>query len=422
MKFIPFADVQIPPERQRLAFNAELLIELRESIADYGLLHPIILRDGNILVAGERRLRAIQDMRDLGETLRYGGEAVPSGLIPAVDLGDLSSLDAEAIELDENLRRVDLSWQERASAISRLAALRSAQGNSDLGDLREELGCRHDSIKQSIAIAAHLDSPDIAKATSIGDAFKILKRKEAAIKHEELSQRVGTTFSAHAHRIFNADAIEWMSAAEPNQFDCILTDPPYGMDAQKFDNAGGRYTSITHQYDDSSTNWPDLMQQFFEQSFRLAKPQAHLYVCCDIDKFDFLRVWANSAGWWVHRTPLIIHKLDGNRVPWPEHGPRRQWEMILYAVKGKRPVLTIQSDVIETRLTEESYAHAAQKPTSLYRNLLNRTCRPGDTVLDPFSGTGTIFPSAHSLQLKAVGVEKSVEYFGIGLKRLGELK
>jgi DNA modification methylase len=58
---------------------------------------------------------------------------------------------------------------------------------------------------------------------------------------------------------------------------------------------------------------------------------------------------------------------------------------------------------------------------SLYEDLLKRSARPGDSVLDPFAGSGTIFPAAHSLKIKATGIELDPSAYGIAVKRLGEL-
>jgi DNA modification methylase len=66
--------------------------------------------------------------------------------------------------------------------------------------------------------------------------------------------------------------------------------------------------------------------------------------------------------------------------------------------------------------------HPAQKPVALYTDLLRRSCNPGDRVLDPFAGTGTIFPAAHSLKIFATGVEKNQSAYGIAVRRLKELK
>jgi DNA modification methylase len=82
---------------------------------------------------------------------------------------------------------------------------------------------------------------------------------------------------------------------------------------------------------------------------------------------------------------FIVYKLGSGRVPRPEHGPRRQWEMCLYAIKGDKNVTGIFSDVIPCKL-EENLSHGANKPVELYVDLLRRSIRPGDSVLDALQG------------------------------------
>ena len=128
-----------------------------------------------------------------------------------------------------------------------------------------------------------------------------------------------------------------------------------------------------------------------------------------------------EGGWSVFRTPLIWYKRNGMRAPWPEYGPQRKYETILYATKGKRPVLKKAGDVLDYP-PDINLGHAAQKPVALFEDLLRRSCHPGDTVLDPFAGTGTIFPAAHVLKCRATGVELDQASYGIAVKRLEQLK
>jgi len=91
----------------------------------------------------------------------------------------------------------------------------------------------------------------------------------------------------HAHTQFMSASkhVKRQDAVDAERFDVILTDPPYGIDAQDFGDAGGRLVSQTHEYSDvGGEAWETLMLEFARQSFRIAKAQAHAYICCDIDK------------------------------------------------------------------------------------------------------------------------------------------
>jgi DNA modification methylase len=129
----------------------------------------------------------------------------------------------------------------------------------------------------------------------------------------------------------------------------------------------------------------------------------------------------NIAGWMVFRTPLIWYKKAGMRAPWPEWGPQRKYETILYAVKGKRPVLKMLGDVLDYP-PDANLGHAAQKPVALFSDLLSRTCLPGQSVLDPFAGSGPIFSAAHGLKVRATGIEQDQASYGIMCQRIAALR
>jgi ParB/RepB/Spo0J family partition protein len=427
-------DLHIEPTRQRSEFDDEKIVELSDSIARNGLIHPVVIRrdaEGRqTLVAGERRLKAIDILWQTGQTVRCGTQEIPDGLVPCLYLGELDPIDAFEVELDENIRRTDLTWQERATAVSKLVDLRRRQAERSgtpqptHASIALEITGRSDgefatSVRDQLVVSRYLEDPDVAKATSLKEAFKIVARKESLAKSAQLGIEVGRTFHAGMHKIHQADCIEWLASCT-DKFDVVLTDPPYGMEAQDFGDSGGK-TPGSHFYDDSFENWSRLMGAFFESAFRVCREQAHAYVFCDIDNFGRLKEYASGAGWKVFRTPLIWVNPTGMRAPWPEMGPQRKWQSILYAVKGSKPVTRLYSDVL-TYPSDANLNHHAQKPVALYRDLLGRSIRPGDRVLDPFCGSGTIFPACHELKCIATGVELDSSAYGISVARLGELK
>lgn len=451
---VPLVEIVILENRQRQEFDAQAMMELTESITSRGLMHAPVMRqlEGGtlVLVAGERRLKAIQDIWMLGGEVRYNNELFPEPMIPYVTLGELSPLEAEEAELDENLRRQDLTWQEHAAAVEKLHNLRNAQRQKVVFDavaktdgpekakIAADLPCQtvadtaaeltgrrdgafQDNIRKELIVARHLNSPEIAKAKNVDEAFKLLKRKEEVAKNTALAHSVGLSFNAGLHRLLNVNCLDWMAQAENHgQFDVILTDPPYGMGADDFGDAGGKMTGIEHGYDDSKESWTKLMQDWTILSYACAKPEAHAYVFCDIDNFHELKFMMQNAGWYVFRTPFTVHKLNSGRVPLPDRGPRRQSEWLLYAIKGKMPVTHIYGDVI-TCSGDDNLGHGAQKPIALYQNLLQRSVRPGMKVLDSFAGSGTIFPACHSYQCEATGLEMSANSYGIALARIAKL-
>lgn len=108
LREIPISDISANPHQPRRHFDAEALDELAASIAQIGVLQPILVRSvstGYELVAGERRWRA----------------ATQAGLtmIPAVirTTDDMSSMEQALVE---NLHREDLTALEEAAAYSQL--------------------------------------------------------------------------------------------------------------------------------------------------------------------------------------------------------------------------------------------------------------------------------------------------------------
>lgn len=435
MKFIPISAIIIDEARQRQKFDDTAQGELNESIENNGLISPVVVSldsDGHPhLVAGERRLRAVSTLNILGKQLMHGGARIPAGHIPALDFGELSPLQKQEIEYAENAYRQDLTWQENVAATERLHSLRTAQAVSK-GETQtvkataQEIfgrsdGSYHDTVKSSLVVAAHMANPAVAKASSLKEAVKVIRRVEEKGRREHLAAVQGTKSVSDQFKVYHTDCLSWMKDQPDEQFDVILTDPPYGMGADTFGDAAGRMAGIDHEYSDGQEETYRLLSRCIPEWFRLAKPQAHLYLWCDVDMFIELRTLCRATGWWTFRTPLINLKPEGGRVPWPEHGPRRSYEICLFAVKGKRPVTSIRPDYFESRLTEGNLGHGAQKPVEAYVELLKRSVRPGDTVLDSFAGTGTIFPAAAACGCNAVGTEMEAAAYGICLERIGKL-
>jgi len=436
MRVIPTTAITIPTTRQRRTFDETSLNELALSIQRNGLLHPVVVRiaEGRIfLVAGERRLRAIEILSMQGIRFRCGEVVVPEGHVPVNELGELSPEEAWEAELEENIQRVNLTWQERAEAIANLHKLREMREGKKLTPAEtapEILGAEMNpvsasqAVRRALVLQEHLAKDnEVAKAKTEQDAWRIIKKRENERLFQTLAASAQEAQAEH-FSVMLGDCREALPTLKDETFDCIITDPPYGIGADSFGDAGGRLITSTHTYEDTPEYALSLLREVIPHFFRLAKAEAHMYLFCDIEHFLTLRETARAAGWTPFRTPFIYVKRDAWRAPWPEHGPRRAYEAVLYAMKGKRPVTAIYDDVFfaEKEEKDESFQHGAAKPVSAYVNLLRRSCRPGDAILDPFAGTGTVLDAAAELNLRALAIEMNPTYYGMCVARLERLK
>ncbi|GIU93246.1 MAG: chromosome partitioning protein ParB [Acidimicrobiia bacterium] len=128
---IPVDRIRPNPHQPRSRFDEESIAALAESIAEIGLLQPVVVKEaedgGYVLVAGERRWRAAR---------RAGLAEIPA----LVRSGDDRAALTEA--LVENLQREDLSPLEEAAAYRQLL--------DDFGMTHEEIGARVGKSRSSI--------------------------------------------------------------------------------------------------------------------------------------------------------------------------------------------------------------------------------------------------------------------------------
>lgn len=419
-------------ERQRKEYNVDRIAELADSIQEVGLLHAPRLRSFSdpVLIAGGCRLRAMKIVISRGHRIKYHGEELPEGHVPYTVHHTDDDYEVQVAELYENIHRTDLTWQEKTTTVNELHALRKQRNpNHTVTQTAREIfgedyhSSSSASVSEDVRIAeAMRTDPEIAKAKTKKDAKKLIQKKAAraafGMLHEAGKSRETSDdsipFSPHTLKL--GDACELLGEIPDETFSCILTDPPYGISADHFGDQG----QGDHDYDDSPEYVDRLLHTLAVESFRVATDQAHAYVFCDIRVYPKLAELFRASGWYVWATPLIWYKGNQGLLPRPDYGPRRCYEAILYAIKGERKVLLAgQHDVISVAGVGAA-RHAAEKPVELYVNLLNRSCHPGDRVLDPFAGSGTIFPAANRCDLKATGFNLDSHDYALAQTRLEE--
>lgn len=423
LKYIPLTDIQVG-ERQRKKIAPAHVQRLKRSIVEKGLLHPIILTSQSSLVAGECRLRAMTELHEEGATFTCGSVPVPDGQVPFLTILDLEPADYEEAELEENVLRSNLDWQEEIAAKARIHELRKAKNPAqtqlatakEIAEIKGETAnvkSESQGLSRALMIARHLDNPKVAAAKNVAQASRIvLDDLEATYRAQLLEKTVGG--QKQKHTLIHGDCREEMKKLPAGAFDLICSDPPYGIDADTMKQ------DSKHHYDDSAEYALAISKFIIAEGFRVTKPRAILFMFCDIEHYLGLREFAKAHAWHPWRAPLIFHKGNVGHAPWGRLGFTRTYETILFAVKGQRELASPGGPDVFTFPPNRSRVHAAEKPRALVAHLLSRALLPGQTVLDPCAGSGVIFSAASSLSVVATGIEKDRDYYNRALIRMNE--
>lgn len=431
MQVVLLASIKVL-KRQRSEVPTSHINSLCDSILNVGLLHaPVCWKDGDrwVLTVGECRLRAIQELAKENRSFRHAGIQIDPGFIPITPLSEaVESLAFEA-ELDENVRRLDLTWQDKARAYSDLHTMRLASNpKQTLAETKAELvnlnapslhtgaplraaSTNANEVREAQVIAENLNRPEIANARNAREALALVYRREEERIRAVLAKRsLAEAPKQSDHLLYLGDMKDTLPTIADGTIDLIIADPPYGIQA----SAGGfrGRTVIHHNYEDTPEIAKDLIQTILTEGFRLTKPMANIFIFCDIDNFPLLKTIAANLGWVPFRRPLIWRKSESEGMaPWGGSGPRITTEFIFWATKGQRGMIASPLDVFDfSRVPRNLRTHGAEKPVELLKALIECTTLPGDSVLDPCCGSGSTLVAAKDLKRSAIGIEKDATY------------
>jgi DNA modification methylase len=388
-------------ERQRQAVGD--IEELEKSIEEVGLLHPIVLRRGKkgpTLVAGFRRLTAVSNLHSRGKKVLFCNKPIDYGTIPATWFDEMSIEEAAKAELYENIYRLDLTWKERALAIAAIHRLKTMQNSDwtieDTGKLlAEQSGVELNpyTISNKILLASHLDDPEIAKAKNEREALKRMFQLSMNDIAQEIVRRKRETWSVQC-----MDCRAWLAGLNKKSVDVVITDPPYGIEVDRQALYG---SSTPHTYNDSWADVSALLHEAIGLLYDVCKDNSRLLVFCSPRRFAELRKIVDGIGWDVWPVPLIWYKENGI-APVPDIWPRRTYDTILIARKGNRTMKELHDVIVARQLDREE---GPEKPAELAKKLVSAVAWPGETLIDPFCGTGVFLVEGLKYGLNVMGCD-----------------
>lgn len=174
------------PAQPRKIFNQEKHEDLKASIEQHGLLQPIIVRDhpdagqGVLIIAGERRWRAIMGMPGLKE-------------IDVIVRNDIAPEKILMAQLIENLQREDMTPLETASAFEKAMqqqGISQKELGAQLGMSESLVSTFMSMLKAPSSIQDAASSRDIKDVTLLAKLSRLAKTNPA--KADELVEKVAS--------------------------------------------------------------------------------------------------------------------------------------------------------------------------------------------------------------------------------------
>lgn len=207
------------------------------------------------------------------------------------------------------------------------------------------------------------------------------------------------------------DCLEYMRDLADGCVDAVITDPPYGIAYQS-----ARRIDKLQRFDVLQGD-TELDFAWLSEAHRILTANGSLFVFCRWDTQEQFR--AAISKFFNVKSQVIwdrgVHGLgDLNAQYAPCH------DVAWFATKGKfsfpngRPKSVYRVD----RLPANELLHPTQKPLSLMRVIINDLTVPGNTVFDPFMGSGTTGVACVQTGRRFLGCEISEQYFEIAKRRI----
>lgn len=227
------------------------------------------------------------------------------------------------------------------------------------------------------------------------------------------------------------DAVNLLKSLESDSVDLIVADPPYNL---------GKDYGNNHDLK-GFDEYIDFTKKWLSEAKRVLKPNGTIYVFIGVRFISYLYdimnrelqlffnswiVWHYTQGLGKtkgfsprHDDILVFNKskdfvfnLDDIRVPQKFYRERNN-------MRGANPGDVWQfSHVHYSNPNRQN--HPTQKPEGIIERIVLASSNKGDTVLDPFSGSGTTLRVCQQLDRKAIGFELNPEYVAMTEMRLSE--
>lgn len=380
----PLSSITVP-ERQRKALGD--VSNLADSISRLGLIHPIVLDRDLLLVAGERRLTAC---KALGWTS-----------IPFQYVDDLDEDQRHLIELEENTKRLDLSWQEHNDAITRYHEIRG----TTISETAKALNLSPAAVGQHLQVKKERSDSQVNGADKFSTALRI---STARIERRRADEGEGIYTKSDLPYILNCSFHDWAPQYTGPKFNFIHCDFPYGINSNDTDQGA---VKATGGYVDSSDSYFSLIRTLSIHLDNFCASSAHMIFWFSPDHYS--QTWELLKlldGFTFDSHPLVWSKVNVGIAPDTLRRPRRVHETAFFGWRGDRKLIRLRTNVV-VHQPGERIDHPHEKAETALAYFFSMVIDTGTRLFDPTAGSGSALLAASFLGASAVlGLESDPEF------------
>lgn len=409
---------------------------MANSIKEYGIIQPIVITDTLELVVGERRLRALKRLSI--KELRHGIEFIWSRELRDVATSH-QGLRRVAIEVEENLKRKELTWQEQLEGKKKLLKImQEIYGSATTVHTRDSLHHGHiegfgvnklasmlgeskASTSRDLQIADFMEKiPSIRKAETKESAFRQLRilgavaQMKISAKGKEDEKEKGEK----PWKLYKGDFRDNIKNIEDETVDLIYTDLPFGVSLSQM----SKHKSGTLNYADDRASIVDALLDVSREAYRILRPDRYAVFWFGFNYYQELLNSLGDEGFKVNPIPFIWYKHSRSTEN-PNTRYANAYDSGLVVSKGSpvfiRPGQTNLVDI--PMIAPGAKLQIAQQPVELVEKFIKDMTSTGATIVDLMAGSGTTGVAAVRNGRKVIMFEKEPGAYIVAKARMEAL-
>ncbi len=249
--------------------------------------------------------------------------------------------------------------------------------------------------------------------------------------------------SKFTNNIINGNSLEILKKIPSKSFDLIFSDPPYnlqiGENLKRPDDS--KVNGVNDKWDQFKNfkHYDNFCKSWLTECKRILKDNGSIWVIGSYHNIFRIGYLLQNLNYWIlndviWRKNNPMPNFKGTRFTnahetliWASKNKKSKYTFNYQSLKCLNDDLQIRSDWKfpicsgKERLKKNGKKiHSTQKPEALLHRIILATTKKGDTILDPFLGTGTTAVVAKKLGRKYLGIEKNKKYFDAANERINK--